>query len=348
MKTLLGHVASICLAFVTLVPASAQITITANDMNSALSPGNTIASRQDTSTRTANIGVLGATSWDFSSIVTNFTATSMTVRPDTTPHYSNFPNSTHGYKVGTIYGYYTLGTDLLLLGAGYSSPFEVLLKNNPSQILYQLPMTLGTSWTSTYEETSTIVSLGFTTVTNYVRNNTVDAYGPMTLPGGGTYEALRLRVDTRATTGGGNVRSIMYYFIAKNGAQVFVAAADTNQPNTGTIRVSNMSWNGPIGGATAVGETSERRLPSSFALEQNYPNPFNPSTTIEFDLPRSSHVKLVVVNVLGENVATLVDRQLPQGRYTERFDVGNLPSGVYFYKLQAPEMSLVKKMMLLR
>jgi hypothetical protein len=170
----------------------------------------------------------------------------------------------------------------------------------------------------------------------------------MTLPGGATYDALRLRVDSRSTGNGHPNRSIQYFFIAKNGAQVFLAAADTNQPNTGAIRVSSVSWSGPVGIATAVEETSEGRLPSSFALEQNYPNPFNPSTTIEFDLPRSSFVKLVIVDILGKEVASLVNKQLTQGRYREIFEPKNLSSGVYFYRLQTSEGSIARRMLLLR
>lgn len=93
---------------------------------------------------------------------------------------------------------------------------------------------------------------------------------------------------------------------------------------------------------------SSSEVPSKFSLAQNYPNPFNPSTTIEFELPRSSFVKLVVVNVLGQEVATLLGKQLVPGRYRETFNAINHSSGVYFYKLQTSEVPIVKKMLLLR
>jgi hypothetical protein len=112
------------------------------------------------------------------------------------------------------------------------------------------------------------------------------------------------------------------------------------------IYAQQVSVNGILGQVTSVNE--RETLPRSFALFQNYPNPFNPSTTIEFELPRSSIARLAVFNVLGQEVATLVSRQLAPGRYRETFNTINLSSGVYFYKLQTSESSIMKKMLLLR
>ncbi len=93
-------------------------------------------------------------------------------------------------------------------------------------------------------------------------------------------------------------------------------------------------------------------LPESYELEQNYPNPFNPSTRISFDLPRASHVQLSVYNVLGELVDELIDGDLPAGRHSVSWvpEAGGdvMPSGVYFYKLNTQEISLTKKMLLLK
>ncbi len=77
------------------------------------------------------------------------------------------------------------------------------------------------------------------------------------------------------------------------------------------------------------------RGPGSFQLGQNYPNPFNPSTTIEYTIPGDSHTSLKVYNLLGQPVATLVERDMPAGVYRARFDASALPSGVYIYRLQA-------------
>ncbi len=85
-----------------------------------------------------------------------------------------------------------------------------------------------------------------------------------------------------------------------------------------------------------------------FKLEQNYPNPFNPSTTINYRLSAVSFVELVVYNLLGEKVRTLVNRMQEAGIYSLVFDGNSLPSGVYFYRLNAGSFSQIRKMTLLR
>lgn len=80
-------------------------------------------------------------------------------------------------------------------------------------------------------------------------------------------------------------------------------------------------------------------MPSRFLLDQNYPNPFNPTTTIHFELPIVSYVTLRVFNLLGQEVATLVDENKPAGKYDVKFNGENLPSGVYFYQLTTCDQS---------
>ena len=100
---------------------------------------------------------------------------------------------------------------------------------------------------------------------------------------------------------------------------------------------------------TAVEEERPTGVPQSFGLAQNFPNPFNASTTIAFRLSKSAHVRLAVYNSLGQKVASLVDKQMEAGRHTVRFDAGDLPSGVYFYRLEAGDERLqVRKMILLK
>ncbi len=89
-------------------------------------------------------------------------------------------------------------------------------------------------------------------------------------------------------------------------------------------------------------------IPKDYALYQNYPNPFNPSTTITYDLPKVSHVVLVVYDDLGRKVRTLVDDEKQAGSYQVTFDAGTPPSGVYFYRLQAGSFAQVKKLTLMK
>ena len=89
-------------------------------------------------------------------------------------------------------------------------------------------------------------------------------------------------------------------------------------------------------------------LPVSFSLQQNYPNPFNPSTTIKFSIPQSDKVTLRLFNVLGQQVALLVNDYLPVGSHSTQWNASNFPSGMYFYRLQARGFTETKRMMLLK
>jgi len=89
-------------------------------------------------------------------------------------------------------------------------------------------------------------------------------------------------------------------------------------------------------------------IPSVYELGQNYPNPFNPSTTINFSIPESGLVTLKVFNILGQEVAELVNNVKSAGNYEVSFDASNLTSGMYIYKIQAGKFSSTRKMMLLK
>lgn len=87
---------------------------------------------------------------------------------------------------------------------------------------------------------------------------------------------------------------------------------------------------------------------SGFMLKQNYPNPFNSVTTIRYSIPKTGHVELTVFDVLGHKIETLVNITQIPGNYTISFDASNLPSGVYYYRLQFGQQSITQKMLLIR
>ena len=89
-------------------------------------------------------------------------------------------------------------------------------------------------------------------------------------------------------------------------------------------------------------------IPGVFSLHQNYPNPFNPETTIRFNLSRKSHVMLRVYDILGKQIAILVDRQMNIGHHKIPFHAENLASGIYFYHIETGEYTETKKMILNR
>jgi photosystem II stability/assembly factor-like uncharacterized protein len=108
-------------------------------------------------------------------------------------------------------------------------------------------------------------------------------------------------------------------------------------------------WRRPLSELiTSVEEISGSELPRSFALGQNYPNPFNPSTKIQFSIPQAGFVTLKVYDLLGREVATLVEERLNSGKYETNFNAGTLASGVYIYRLQVGSDVLTKKLLLLK
>jgi hypothetical protein len=89
-------------------------------------------------------------------------------------------------------------------------------------------------------------------------------------------------------------------------------------------------------------------IPREFTLSQNYPNPFNPTTKIMFALPKSSFTKLVIYDILGMEMATIVNNQLNAGTYEAEWNASKYPSGVYFYRLEAGSFVSTKKMILIK
>ncbi|PJA95572.1 MAG: hypothetical protein CO129_11085 [Ignavibacteriales bacterium CG_4_9_14_3_um_filter_34_10] len=107
------------------------------------------------------------------------------------------------------------------------------------------------------------------------------------------------------------------------------------------------------GGYKYSQEIEAENIPTEFALSQNYPNPFNPSTTIKYSIPsnvksQTSNVKIIVYDILGNEVAILLDENKPSGNYEVKFDGSNLASGIYFYKLQSGSFAQTKKLLLLK
>ena len=97
-----------------------------------------------------------------------------------------------------------------------------------------------------------------------------------------------------------------------------------------------------------ITSAEQGELPVQLALKQNYPNPFNPATNITFELNNPQHVQLNVYNVQGQHIATLVDEFRNAGQHEVTFDAGELPSGMYLYRLQTPERSITRMMTLIK
>lgn len=103
-----------------------------------------------------------------------------------------------------------------------------------------------------------------------------------------------------------------------------------------------------VNGTTGISSNLNTELPGKYSLSQNYPNPFNPVTNLEFGIPKLGFVSLKIYDVLGKEVATLVNENLSPGTYKYSFNASNLSSGIYFYRIKAGDFVQTRTMMLLK
>jgi len=129
-------------------------------------------------------------------------------------------------------------------------------------------------------------------------------------------------------------------------ADLFVKAGDGNAAAYDTIAVRVEMPNDIL--AAIEKQNSAEQIPSEFVLQQNYPNPFNPTTLIRFGLPHEAEVKLEILNLAGQHVATLLNERKAAGYHEVLFEAAHLPSGNYFTVLRAGEMKLVRRIVLMK
>ena len=103
-----------------------------------------------------------------------------------------------------------------------------------------------------------------------------------------------------------------------------------------------------IKSTTGVSDRPNATIPNSYSLAQNFPNPFNPQTTISFGLPRRTHVQLVIINSVGQEIERLVDGEQPAGQHTVSWSANGHASGTYFYRLRAGSFEETRRMALVR
>jgi hypothetical protein len=353
--------AAIILSAVMLTsPALSQISLTSSDAQSYFAPGKTWRFLENSNLSTTwNVGTASssAQSWTLPTITYTDTVRMDNVLPSATPYASSFRNATHaqraiqssGGTTSTYYQYYNLKSDSMI-SLGNALRIQGAGKDTTEFTWHRsldllIPFTYGTAFTN---RDSIPLSPG-----SYILQRSTqmcDAFGTFTTPAG-TFQVVRKKQTIFSQTIFGGVQvsadtSVQYSFITKEGDGADVTPKDKN-PTGSTISITGISYYSIISTPAGIADQGQT-LPTEPYLAQNYPNPFNPSTTVQFSIPNTSFVSLKVSNVLGAEIATLVNENKAPGTYKVSWDAGGFPSGVYFYRLIAGGKVFIGKMNLLK
>lgn len=231
------------------------------------------------------------------------------------------------------------------------TPDTVRSHFHPLQLNATFPMTYNSTWQDSSVFTFRFGSYSSSTITKM--ETTVDGWGMLKLPGGKTFDCLRLNtltveIDTTygmppytsPTVTYDTTRS--YDYITQTGWGTTANIEVDSQGNPTYAYYSIQST------GTAIEKDGQDAVVEGFRLKQNYPNPFNPSTVISYNLPKASPVSLEIYNTSGQLISTLVNRTQNAGLHNVTFNAEGLNSGVYFYKLNAGSSSITKKMLLIK
>jgi hypothetical protein len=179
--------------------------------------------------------------------------------------------------------------------------------------------------------------------TNYLDSIQVLLSATDSLPSSFIFEIARIIWPRNSTYG--HFTQYIYDLSPYAGNSIYIAFHyDTDCTTEGFfVHVDDVEVSNPIGVQNIGSE-----VPRTFAMRQNYPNPFNPSTHIEFDLPKAEYVNLVLYNTLGQEVKILLNENKQAGSYRVDFNASSLPSGTYFYRINAGDFVQTNKMVLVK
>lgn len=183
---------------------------------------------------------------------------------------------------------------------------------------------------------------GLTDTPFYLRGLTINPSNPSCLYAGGIASPDSFGLF-QSTDAGETWQSIIPPTNLKGISSIEINPMNNNEIFIATLGNGVLRYTNPV-----INVQEHSPYPSKFLLWQNYPNPFNPSTMIRFEVPKELHVTLKVYNLLGQEVAILVNEKLETGKYEVEFDGSKLPSGVYFYRLISDEYVSTNKLLLIR
>ncbi len=144
------------------------------------------------------------------------------------------------------------------------------------------------------------------------------------------------------SNGGTRMENGSYHLIGTVGQPSIGSGSDASH----TLNAGFWAQTGVL--ITGLEQIEKDILPASFRLEQNYPNPFNPTTTIHFALPKRAQITIKLFDLLGREIATLVEDKLNGGVHQINFEAAGLPSGLYFYTMKTSGFSASKKLTILK
>lgn len=360
------------ITLLTLLPniIFSQISVTSGDFLSLI--GKNFTTEEDTSLSIqVNVGNAGANQvWDFTSMTIEnpLLSSNEFISPVGTPFADEFQNANLVNKISTtsdefkleLYQYYNVMSNLFVsLGSGnfYATQPEFNSVTFYDDDLAPLPLQFGSEWTSTRTDTTSFdASSGSIYKDSTV--NTVDAWGTVQLPSG-NYQCLRIRSDSWTVTQlylpgfelpPDTSKSISYIWINNESYMVVSTGSQDGEINP---NFTDASYFSRLASGTVDVDGDQNLVPAEYILSQNYPNPFNPTTEINFSIPEDSNVNLKIFDITGKEVRALLDQNFNAGTYSATWDGKNnrgevLPSGVYFYRIEAGNFTEAKKALLLK
>ena len=329
----------LCFSFLFLLivlnsSSSAQITIPQTGFSNLLTVGASLYFyKSDLAPRPLNIGKRGGPAvYDFNNysfernqILNVYSAGSITVLAARYPGKAIvIGNSSTTIQNSPVF---LFGTDtLFVLGQASLPPQQRFLHIRPYEPMTVFPVTFQAARTYTHTHYDTLFNAsGSVASTNFYIGSdsmSVDGFGTLKVLGR-QFECLRVRSNHFTFS------DKEFMFLTREGVFLDVAMA-SSQRDTGLVQPTDVMLLVP---SSVVSAGQEALLPVNCTLDQNYPNPFNPSTTIQYSIPTASFTSLKVFNVLGAEIATLVNEFKVPGTYQVTWNANGYPSGVYLYRL---------------
>ena len=329
-------------------PTYSQVTITLNDFQKIFTPGGTHYYINSSGQTNINIGKTGGPNiYDFSFITFQSASISNNYYVKDIPELASRYDG-DGVAIGETPS--TIENNPIFLFRNDTAyVIGQATVTTPKEYIHYIPYEIAGvfptvyQWTvsqpvqrfdTTYDSNNQVASANLSSSTEIT---TIDGYGTLKI-NGGEYQCIRVKKDH---SGYGDKEFI---YMTKEGIFLNVGLMPESEADTGVVSSNYMV----LIASALVGIESEKTIPIQYRLSQNFPNPFNPTTQIQYDIPKATFVRLSVYNVLGQEVAELVNGQQTAGKYVTTFNGSKLTSGIYFYRLQAGNFVQTKKLVLMK